>query len=98
MRMDEITINIPITIDLDGAKPRVSVAGKSATDDEELDQNPVMIAPQQQELELKKAELGKSSPSIDKMLDDDDEGEDGDPDNVQNSLQNLKTLAGLVKK
>ena len=77
MRIDEITINIPITIDLDGAKPRVSVAGKPATDDdEELDQNPVMIAPQQQELELKKSEQGKNSPSIEKILDDDDEGDE----------------------
>lgn len=97
--MDEITINIPITIDLDGAKPRVSVAGKSATDDEELDQNPVMISPQQQELELKKAELGKASPSIEKMLDDDDEGDEEDdnaPDQNDN-IDNLKTLAGLTR-
>lgn len=34
MRMDEITINIPITIDLDGAKPRVNVAGQDAEDDD----------------------------------------------------------------
>lgn len=95
MRMDEITINIPITIDLDGAKPRVSVAGKTATDDdEELDQNPVMISPQQQELELKKAAQGKQSPSIDKMLDDEDEGEESDQNN---DVTNLRTLAGLTK-
>lgn len=96
MRIDEITINIPITIDLDGAKPRVNVAGKDATDDDELDQNPVMISPQQQELELKKAEQGKSSPSIDKMLDDDEEGEEEATDQDDN-LSNLRTLAGLNK-
>ena len=96
MRMDEITINIPITIDLDGDKPRVNVAGKDATDDDELDQNPVMISPQQQELELKKAEQGKESPSIDKMLDDDDEGEE-EPDQPKDSVDNLRTLAGLLK-
>lgn len=94
--MDEITINIPITIDLDGAKPRVSVAGKTATDDDELDQNPVMISPQQQELELKKAEQGKNSPSIDKMLGDDDEGEQENSNQTDN-IANLRTLAGLVK-
>ncbi len=94
MRMDEITINIPITIDLDGAKPRVRVAGKTPTDDEELDQNPVMISPLQQELELKKAEQGKSSPIIDKMLDDDDEGEEDSTDQ-DNNIDNLRTLAGL---
>ena len=96
MRMDEITINIPITIDLDGDKPRVNVAGKDATDDDELDQNPVMISPQQQELELKKAEQGKESPSIDKMLDDDDEGEEDVTDQDDNVI-NLRTLAGLSK-
>lgn len=97
MRIDEITINIPITIDLDGAKPRVSVAGKTATDDDEdLDQNPVMISPLQQELELKKAEQGKSSPSIDKMLDDEDEGNEDEEDQDDN-VSNLRTLAGLTK-
>ena len=96
MRIDEITINIPITIDLDGDKPRVNVAGKDAVDDDELDQNPVMISPQQQELELKKAEQGKESPSIDKMLDDDDEGSEETTDQEDN-LDNIKALAGLTK-
>lgn len=94
MRMDEITINIPITIDLDGVNPRVSVAGKSATDDDELDQNPVMMNPLQQELELKKAELGKHSPVIDKMTDDEDVGAEDNSDQSDN-IENLKTLAGL---
>ena len=96
MRIDEITINIPITIDLDGDKPRVNVAGKDATDDDELDQNPVMMNPQQQELELKKAEQGKASPSIDKMLDDDEEGEEDSTDQDDN-INNLRALAGLNK-
>ena len=96
MRIDEITINIPITIDLDGDKPRVNVAGKDATDDDELDQNPVMISPQQQELELKKAEQGKDSPVIDKMLDDDDEGAEEATDQ-ENNIENIKALAGLTK-
>ena len=96
MRIDEITINIPIKIDLDGDKPKVNVAGKDATDDEELDQNPVMVNPMQQELELKKAEQGKSSPVIDKMLDDDDEGNEEETDQDDN-VDNLKTLAGLKR-
>ena len=96
MRIDEITINIPITIDLDGVKPRVNVAGKDAKDDELLDQNPVMISPQQQELELKKAEQGKDSPVIDKMLDDDDEGAEEATDQ-ENNIENIKALAGLTK-
>lgn len=97
MRIDEITINIPITIDLDGAKPRVKVAGKDAVDDEELDQNPVMVSPLQQDLELKKAEQGKNSPSIDKMLDDDEEGEEEDAPDQNDNIDNLKTLAGLTR-
>ena len=96
MRIDEITINIPITIDLDGDKPRVNVAGKDTVDDDELDQNPVMISPQQQELELKKAEQGKDSPSIDKMLDDEDEGEE-DATDQEDNINNLRALAGLNK-
>ncbi len=95
--MDEITINIPITIDLDGVKPRVNVAGKDASDDDdELDQNTVMISPQQQELELKKAELGKNSPVIDKMIDDEDVGAEDDTDQPDN-IKNLRTLAGLTR-
>ena len=97
MRIDEIVINIPITIDLDGVKPRVNVAGQDASDDdEELDQNPVMINPLQQELELKKAELGKKSPVIDKMTDDEDVGAELDTDQLDN-IENLKTLAGLKR-
>ena len=94
MRIDEITINIPITIDLDSeGKPKVNVAGKDAEGDE-MDDNPVMMNPQQQELELKKAELGKQSPSIEKMVEPDDEG-DEDQDDQEDSVTNLKTLAGL---
>jgi hypothetical protein len=96
MRIDEITINIPITIDLDGDKPKVNVAGKDAVDDDEMDQNPVMMNPMQQELELKKAEQGKRSPSIDKMLDDDEEG-DLEQNDQEDNVDNLKTLAGLKK-
>jgi hypothetical protein len=96
MRIDEITINIPITIDLDGDKPKVNVAGKDAVDDDEMDQNPVMMNPMQQELELKKAEQGKRSPSIDKMLDDDEEG-DLEQNDQEDNVDNLKALAGLKK-
>ena len=96
MRIDEITINIPITIDLDGVKPRVNVAGQDASDDGELDQNPVMMNPLQQELELKKAELGKKSPVIDKMTDNEDIGAELDTDQPDN-IENLKTLAGLKR-
>jgi len=52
--------------------------------------------PMQQELELKKAEQGKRSPSIDKMLDDDEEG-DLEQNDQEDNVDNLKTLAGLKK-
>lgn len=94
MRIDEITINIPIKIDLSGDKPRINVAGQDA-DDEELDQNPVMMAPLQQELELKKAELGKKSPVIDKMTDENDIGNEDNDNDTDDNIKNLKTLAGL---
>ena len=95
MRIDEITINIPIKIDLDGATPKVNIAGQDTSDsDEELDQNPVMLNPQQQELELKKAEQGKDSPVIDKMLADDEEGEEQQTDQDDN-INNIRKMAGL---
>jgi len=98
MRIDEITINIPIKIDLDGDKPRVNVAGKDAAeDDKELDQNAVMISPQQQELELAKAEQGKESPVIDKILDDEGIGDEEDAEDETPEIANLKALAGMKR-
>lgn len=95
MRIDEITINIPITIDLGDIEPKVKVAGKDAEGDK-LDQNPVMMSPLQQELELKKSEQGKNSPAIDKMLDDENQGDEEATDQADN-IDNLKTLAGLKR-
>ena len=75
MRIDEITINIPIKIQLDGSEPKVNVAGQDAEDEdwEEEDltqiQDPnVMLPPLQQEIEIKKAQAGKKSPVVDKIL------------------------------
>ena len=93
MRIDEITINIPITIDLDGDKPRVNVAGKDAGDDDELAQNPVMLNPLQQELELKKSEQGKASPVIDKLLGDEELGDEEIGDEEDDQVENIVTLA-----
>jgi hypothetical protein len=68
MRAKEFTINVPINIKINGdGEPEIDVNGG----DEELDQNPVMMSPQQQELELRKAEQGKTSPYIDSMTDTD---------------------------
>jgi len=72
MRAKEFTINVPITIKINGDNtPEIetsnAINNSDTNDDSELQMNPVMISPQQQELELKKAELGKSSPVINKL-------------------------------
>ena len=46
-------------------------------DDQELLDNPVMMGPQQQEIELKKSEQGKMSPAIAKLIASDDIGKEG---------------------
>jgi hypothetical protein len=54
-----------------------------------------MVNPLQQELELKKAELGKSSPVIDKLTADDEIGaepEEKPEDSDSEFLQRLKAL------
>lgn len=71
MRAREFTINVPINIKINGdGDPEIDVDGNT---DDELDSNPVMVTPQQQDLELKKAALGKKSPVIDNLTADDPE-------------------------
>ena len=72
MRAKEFTINVPITISISGDNDPVVNAGdqSSPEDDTELQQNPVMVSPQQQELELAKAAAGKDSPVINKLTQD----------------------------
>lgn len=71
MRAREFTINIPINIKINGdGDPEVDVDNNA---DNELDSNPVMVTPQQQDLELKKAALGKKSPVIDNLTADDED-------------------------
>lgn len=69
MRAKEFTINIPINIKINGnGEPEIDMPGQEEPDASELQDNPILISPLQQDLELRKAELGKRSPSIDKML------------------------------
>lgn len=66
MRASEFTINIPISIKINGdGEPEISTS--QGADEPELDQNPVMVPPLQQQIELAKAEQGKESPVIDKL-------------------------------
>jgi len=80
MRAREFTINIPIHITLNGdGEPDIDV-GQNTPAPAELDQNPVMVTPQQQELELMKAQLGKKSPVINKLTANDSIGSEHDQD------------------
>ena len=65
---------------LDATDNNTDNAPDNAPDNDQsgLPNNPVMVAPQQQELELAKANLGKQSPVIDKLTQPDNIGaEDG---------------------
>lgn len=91
MRAREFTINVPITISINGDDdPVISTPNQDQEDDQELQQNPVMVSPQQQELEMKKAELGKTSPVIDKLTQDHTVGEE--PPEQDDILSRLKAL------
>jgi len=92
MRAREFTINVPITITINGDDDPVVDAGNQSSpeDDTELQQNPVMVSPQQQELELAKAAAGKSSPVIDKLTQDHTVGEE--PPEQNDIIQRLQAL------
>lgn len=89
MRAKEFTINVPITITINGDED--PVVNQPETSTPVLQQNPVMVSPQQQELELKKAELGKSSPVIDKLTQNDSIGDEPNFD-LDDLLSKIKQL------
>jgi hypothetical protein len=92
MRAREFTINVPITITINGDEDPVVSAGDQS--EPELQQNPVMVAPLQQHLELAKADQGKESPVIDKITADDDIGAEPKAEPQQDELQRLLQLLG----
>ncbi len=75
MRAREFTINVPITIKINGdGDPEIDMPNAdNSNDPQELDDNPIMVPPLQQDIELKKAEQGKTSPVIDDLTQDEDE-------------------------
>jgi len=90
MRAREFTINIPIHITLNGdGEPEINMGGDSATD---LQQNPVMVPPLQQGLELAKATLGKESPVIDKLTQNEPELGKEEDDSTGIDLERIKQL------
>ena len=77
MRAREFTINVPIKITINGDNdPQISVDDDQ--EDDEVDSR--FVPPLQQNLELKKAALGKRSTVINDLLDDDPLGEETEDD------------------
>ena len=96
MRAREFTINVPITITINGDEDPVVSAGDQEAEPE-LQQNPVMVPPLQQGIELAKAGQGKESPVIDKITADDNIGAEPEQEksaNQQDELQRLLQLLG----
>jgi len=90
MRAKEFTINVPITITINGDDEPV-VSTDDCQDDTTMQQNPVMVPPLQQHVELAKAELGKESPVIDKLTQDHTIGQEPVPPEVD-QLNRIKQL------
>lgn len=77
MRAKEFVINVPITIKINGdGDPEIDMPNNDAVDSSELDDNPVMVPPLQQDIELKKAAVGKDSPIIQTLTQDEKEPND----------------------
>lgn len=72
MRAREFVINVPITIKINGdGDPEIDMDNKGKPKDpKELDLNPVMVPPLQQEIEMQKSEQGKDSPVIKDLTQD----------------------------
>ena len=72
MRAREFIINIPINIKINGDQdPEITMDNP----DEQPEEENAFVSPQQQEIELKKAELGKQSPIGNQLLSNADQGE-----------------------
>jgi hypothetical protein len=93
MRAREFTINVPITIKINGDNDPEIDAGqdteptrlkavapiarrKPAITANTVDSEPRMVPPLQQDIELKKAAVGKVSPVIDDLTQDEQDEED----------------------
>ena len=92
MKAREFTINVPINIKINGdGDPEVDVAGENPDEQQPgqdvLDPNPIMVPPLQQNIELKKAALGKEGDVVDKITQDRDQSDPlEDVDDGKNKL------------
>jgi hypothetical protein len=97
MRAHEFTINIPINIKINGdGEPEITTG--SVADDDELQSNPVMVSPLQQQLELAKADQGKASPIIDKITQDNDLGTEDDQEQDSDYNKLLTTFKQVINR
>ena len=93
MKAREFTINVPINIKINGdGDPEIDVAGQNPEDEQDpgqdcMDPNPIMVPPLQQNIELKKAALGKEGDVVDKITQDRDQSDPlEDVDDGKNKL------------
>ena len=93
MKAREFTINVPINIKINGdGDPEIDVAGQNPEDEQDpgqdcMDPNPIMVPPLQQNIELKKAALGKEGDIVDKITQDADQSDPlEDVDDGKNKL------------
>ena len=92
MKAREFTINVPINIKINGdGDPEIDMPSVEPEEEQPgqdcLDQNPVMVPPLQQNIELKKAALGKEGDVVDKITQDADQSDPiEDVDDGKNKL------------
>lgn len=87
MRAKEFVINVPINIKINGdGEPEIDMPGSKADNAPDDNEQPAMMTPQEQELELKKAELGKESEFIDQLLDEPDVDDAKDDEEQKSEL------------
>jgi len=91
MRAREFTINVPINIKINGdGDPEIDMPTDNGSDSVQnpdgSDKQPVMMTPQEQELELKKAELGKTSKYIDQLVGEPDDGWDAEDEELPQNI------------
>jgi hypothetical protein len=89
MRAKEFVINIPINIKLNSDGSVDVDQGNEPKDTSELDQNPTMVPPLQQHIELTKASVGKSSPVISKLTQDEEELDPDESDEIDRNNRSI---------
>lgn len=97
MKAREFVINVPINIKIDGdGTPNLDMPNtNTATDSNE---QPVMMSPQDQELEMRKAEMGKPSKYMDQILSEPEEIDEApsDRDDSDQSMDRFRKEMGIA--